>query len=107
MNLVLVMEAREKNRTAVEEFKLAMVSADPLRYIPMVYPEWMVKSDDEITTKDLQESEGEWTFEQDMSQEEIEQVLADLRAQNIVTLTGDDLVGEGPEIDLGPDWDEE
>lgn len=101
------MEARDKSRSAVDDFKLAMVAADPVRYIPVAFPEWMVKTDDQITTEDLEESQGEWTFQEDLSQEEIEQVLADLQAQNIVTLTGDDLMGEGPEIDLGPDWDDE
>lgn len=102
----MLAEAREKNVALVDAFKLAVISADPDRYIPLSYPEWMVKRDDEITTEDLEESAGEWKFEQtDVSLEDIEATLAELLADNTISL-GPDIDGEAAATHWD-EWDDE
>lgn len=101
LELVLVGEARDKGRDALHDFKMAVVGADPKKYIPIVYPEWLVKRDAEITTEDIEDSQGEWVFEDDtpLTQEEIEATLADL-------MTGEMELGADEAALYDDDWNE-
>jgi hypothetical protein len=94
----MVAEAREKSWLMGEEFKRAIISADPGRFIPLMYPEWGVKTDQDITDDDIRESEGEWKFKDTaVTPEEAERLLTELMASNVISLTGDDVLGSDDE----------
>ena len=91
LDLVLVAESRTQAVQTSEAFKLAVISADPARFIPLVYPEW--STSENITEDDLAESEGSWAFPDlpDFSPEDADALLDRLLADNNITLTGEHL----------------
>lgn len=104
LDLVLILEAREKNLALTDAFKMAVISADPGHFIPLTYPEWGTRVDDQITEKDLDDSAGEWSFTGEApSVAEIEATLADLLANDTITLGGPDL----DEVQADDGWDED
>lgn len=95
LDLLMIAEARDNSRKMTEEFKRAILSADPGRFIPLLYPEWAVKGDADITDEDLVESEGEWKFETtNFDPEDADAMLASLLADNTVTVTAEDVPEE-------------
>jgi len=96
LDLILVSEAREQQQKMSDAFKLAVISADPGRYIPIVYPGWTSKTDEEITDKDFKESAGDWTFTEGLDKQSVEETLDDLMAFTPTTLSAEEMDFFGP-----------
>lgn len=96
MELILVAEERTKADNFFERFKLAVVGADPQKWLPEMFPEWIRKDIEEHIEDpaqiDLGDTEGTWVFEdQDVTPEEAERAFAEALAEAGGTLTLGDL----------------
>jgi hypothetical protein len=77
----MVLDARDDRRKAEETFKQAILSADPMKYLPLLYPEMTTQRVDAetLTQEDLDEA-GEWQFEEKIDPREAEQILSTMLA---------------------------
>lgn len=92
---MLLLEARDEGKRLTHDFKMAVISANPATYIPVVFPEWQDKEEPkkvitEITDEDLTDSGGEWTFtdsEVDLERADalFEQTLAQMQGRQTIT----------------------
>lgn len=89
LDLVMLLDRRDQAREFDRRFKLAVVSANPGRYVRQMFPEWFppeeVGADD-----DLADTSGTWKFESTPSPEEAERILAQMLAEPTGVLTGDE-----------------
>lgn len=77
----MVAEARQRAEDFGERFKLAVITADPKRFIPLMFPEWQKKPEEE---DDLDEG-GTYRFTEPVDPAEAERVLQDLLAESRVS----------------------
>lgn len=73
--------------------KLAVVSSDPDRWLPILFPQAVAReSQPEVTNDyDLSDTTGQWVFTEEMTPEKAQALLAELEQQRRGTLTFDDL----------------
>lgn len=73
--------------------KLAVVSSDPDRWLPILFPQAVAhESQPEVTNDyDLSDTTGQWVFTEEMTPEKAQALLAELEQQRRGTLTFDDL----------------
>lgn len=85
VELVMMLEAKEKGRDRTEAFKQALLSHDPQRYLPRLYPELVPVSE----TEEVGAGSGgpvEYQFTEKVDQREAEQVLNDLLRKGRVSM---------------------
>lgn len=87
-----------------DSFKLALISADPSRYLSLVFPgeeEKEERSSDEVVIADgLSGTEGgRWEFEQYASPEEAEAMMRDLMADAAEPMSMEDMIEDDPDAD--------
>lgn len=71
----MLMEARAEGDRMSDALRLALVTADPDRFLPAVFPESVTKKD--IDESDIKESEGTWKFiDETITPEMAEQMFA-------------------------------
>ena len=87
------MEERLKVTDFVERFKLAVVTANPVEWVPRMFPQWTARQEPEPEDDlDLSDTEGEWVFEDtDVTPEEAERVLREMTAEPGGVIGFDDL----------------
>ncbi len=89
LELLLLDKERIKVRDFVDRFKLALIAHDPNTWVEEMFPEWVDKSTDdegqtveyikEVSDHDLMSPEGgEWRFEEKVTPEEAEKILAEM-----------------------------
>lgn len=81
--LLLIGGEREKVEDLTERLKLSLISHDPARFIPMVFPDWVAGVDEQEPPEEVSGSAdpfdpGETVFTQDMTQEEAEAMLEEV-----------------------------
>lgn len=84
--MLMAREMHEGVDKFVEQVKLALVSADPRRYLPMITGVTPTEEDDEISglgSYDL--SDEEWQFTEDMTPEQALEVLSSMNAETTFT----------------------
>lgn len=91
-----------EERLRVEDFKrdlkVAVVGSDPGRWIPVLFPESVPKSQkvDDDEDLDLGDTTGEWIFDE-VPPEEAVKTLQEMLAEHGGTLTMEDIPEQGPE----------
>jgi hypothetical protein len=95
IELMLVLEAKEKAEAFTDDFRLAAVSADPARFVPLMFPEWMNKDEEVRTSEDaeaiIEGTSGSFKFTEQITPEEAERALAEMLANPVGTLSADDI----------------
>ena len=76
MDLMLILEAKAENRREAEAFKRAVLSADPQKYVPLLYPKVTRKAADPEEIEDT--GPAEYEFAEQVDPREAERMLADL-----------------------------
>ncbi len=105
LELTLIRDARQERDRQADALKLALVSNNP-KLLPVLYPEWKKaskKADQESkvyvqvegSEADLQDTTGEWKFEDEVSAEEAQEMLAMLLDNPSGSVAASDLDQEG------------
>lgn len=83
LELVMVAEARDSRKQSEEDFKRAILSANPEKYMPILWPDAVRKAVTvhDVQEQDLEDSAGTWQMPEGVDPMEAEQILADLMRQ--------------------------
>lgn len=104
VELLLIAEERLKAESFSERFKMAVISADPVRWVPEMYPQWVKNSEpeEEVGVEDFDlADDGDpttWVFE-DVDPQEAVRTLEEMTAQRGGSLGWEDLTTGGDEED--------
>lgn len=89
LDLVMWLDRKDQAKQFEERFKLAVVSANPAANVRLMYPEWFppeeVDADD-----DLSDTSGQWRFKDVPTPTEAERILAEMIADPVGVLAGDE-----------------
>lgn len=99
---MLIAGERFKVEAFTERFKMAVVSNNPDRWVPLMYPQWVTASregvkvvevieGDDLAELDLENTEGEWIFTEELTAEDVQETLAAMRAEGGGSLTWEDI----------------
>jgi len=80
LDLMLIREAREETRAEGEALKRAVLTSDPVKFLPLLYPGMGVRevTSESISTEELMDGTGEWEFPEALDPAEAESIMQEM-----------------------------